>query len=72
MALEMTWKGVFPAVTTQFNEDLSVDLKGTQKVIDALINDGVHGLVMMGTCGENNSLEPAEKVQILEAAREVA
>lgn len=72
MALEMTWKGVFPAVTTQFNEDLSVDLKGTQKVIDALINDGVHGLVMMGTCGENNSLEPEEKVQILEAAREVA
>src|SRR6187200_1617636 len=65
------WKGVFPAVTTQFNEDLSVDLASTQRVQDALVNDGVNGLIVMGTCGENNSLDPEEKRTILKAAVEV-
>jgi len=67
----MKWSGVFPAATTQFAQDLSVDLGATQQVLDNLINDGVHGLVIMGTCGENNSLEPEEKIRVLEAAHEV-
>lgn len=64
------WRGVFPAVTTQFKEDMSVDLEATQKVIDGLINDGVHGLILMGTVGENNSLQPDEKRAILKSAIE--
>jgi len=68
---EMSWAGVFPAATTQFHPDLSLDVEGTQKTLDALIRDGVHGLVVMGTCGENNSLEPEEKRQLLSAAVEV-
>ncbi len=67
----MKWNGVFPAATTQFAPDLSIDIKATQHVLEALIHDGVHGLVIMGTCGENNSLEPEEKIRILEAACEV-
>lgn len=68
----MQWTGVFPAATTQFAEDLSIDFAATQKVLDNLINDGVHGLTIMGTCGENNSLEPDEKLKVLEAACETA
>ena len=68
----MRWTGVFPAVTTQFSENLSVDISATQGVIDNLIKDGVHGLTMLGTCGENNSLEPEEKLQVLSAACETA
>jgi 4-hydroxy-tetrahydrodipicolinate synthase len=67
----MTWRGVFPAATTQFQPDLSIDFEGTQAVLDALVRDGVHGLVVMGTCGENNSLEPEEKRRLLTAAVEV-
>jgi 4-hydroxy-tetrahydrodipicolinate synthase len=66
------WHGVFPAVTTQFKEDLSVDLVATQRVQDGLVRDGVHGLIVMGTCGENNSLDAEEKRNILAAAVEVA
>ncbi|MGC1304831.1 MAG: dihydrodipicolinate synthase family protein [Caulobacteraceae bacterium] len=66
----MTWSGVFPAATTQFKADLSIDIEATQGVLDALVRDGVHGLVVMGTCGENNSLEPEEKRQVLTAAVE--
>lgn len=65
------WRGVFPAVTTQFNEDFSIDFENTRRVQDALVNDGVNGLIVMGTCGENNSLDPEEKRSILKGAVEV-
>ena len=68
----MQWTGVFPAATTQFAPDLSIDFAATQKVLDNLIGDGVHGLTIMGTCGENNSLEPEEKLKVLAAACETA
>ncbi|GAB4533234.1 MAG: dihydrodipicolinate synthase family protein [Amphiplicatus sp.] len=71
-AISVEWSGVFPAATTQFAEDQSVDLAATQKVQNALIEDGVDGLVVLGTVGENNSLEPEEKRDVLRAATEAA
>ena len=70
--VRINWSGVFPAATTQFAPDLSVDDGATRKVQDALITDGVHGLIVLGTCGENNSLEPGEKRTVLEGAVEVS
>ncbi|HEX8216649.1 MAG TPA: dihydrodipicolinate synthase family protein, partial [Allosphingosinicella sp.] len=64
------WHGVYPAATTQFAENLSVDIAATQKVQAALVDDGVDGLILLGTCGENNSLEPDEKRAVLRAAVE--
>jgi len=64
------WKGVYPAATTQFAEDLSIDLAATQAVQTALVDDGVDGLIVLGTCGENNSLEPDEKRTVLKGAVE--
>jgi 4-hydroxy-tetrahydrodipicolinate synthase len=72
MADRIGWSGVFPAATTQFAPDLAVDYEATWKVQDALINDGVHGLIVLGTCGENNSLEPDEKRQVLRGAVEAS
>lgn len=66
-----TWQGVYPAATTQFKEDLAIDVTQTQRVIDNLINDGVHGIIAMGTCGENNSLDSVEKQTLLRAVTEV-
>ena len=65
------WRGVFPAATTQFKEDLRLDIEATQRGFDALVRDGVHGLIALGTCGENNSLDPEEKRAVLKAAVEV-
>ncbi len=64
------WEGVYPAATTQFAEDLSVDFDATQRVQSALVDDGVTGLIILGTCGENNSLEPDEKRSVLQGAVE--
>lgn len=68
--MTISWKGVIPAATTQFAPDMSVDLPATQGVQDALVRDGVHGLIVMGTVGENNSLEADEKRKVLRAAVE--
>ncbi|HEY0660724.1 MAG TPA: dihydrodipicolinate synthase family protein [Lysobacter sp.] len=66
------WHGVIPAATTQFAADLSLDLEATRRVQDGLIRDGVHGLIVIGTVGENNSLEPDEKLAVLASAVETA
>ena len=71
MALQVDWQGVYPAVPTQFNEDFSLDIKGTQKHVEALLSEGIHGLVMLGTIGENCSLSLDEKIQVLQATDEV-
>jgi 4-hydroxy-tetrahydrodipicolinate synthase len=64
------WHGVYPAATTQFAADLSLDTVAYRKVVTALVNDGVDGLVLLGTVGENNSLRPEEKRILLRAAIE--
>jgi 1-pyrroline-4-hydroxy-2-carboxylate deaminase len=72
MSARVAWQGVFPAVTTQFGEDFSLDIDATAKVIEGLVQDGVSGLVVCGTVGENTSLTRAEKLQVIEAAKSVA
>ena len=72
MASAVSWEGVFPAVTTQFRDDFSLDLDATRRVMDGLIRDGVSGLVVCGTVGENCSLSRSEKVAVMEVARDVA
>jgi 4-hydroxy-tetrahydrodipicolinate synthase len=66
------WSGVFPAATTQFRSDLTLDIESTQRVQSALLRDGVDGLIVIGTVGENNSLEPDEKRKVLAAGVEAA
>ena len=63
----MTWQGVFPAVTTQFHDDFSIDRGATQKTVDRLIQDGIDGIVALGTVGENYALSPEEKLSMLSA-----
>src|SRR2546430_11981553 len=59
---------LFRSATTQFGTDLAVDLQATCAVLSALVRDGVHGLVLLGTVGENNSLTAQEKRAVLTAA----
>lgn len=66
------WRGVFPAVTTQFHRDQGIDLDATSRHMEALIASGVSGLVMLGSLGENPALAPAEKRRVVEAALKTA
>jgi 4-hydroxy-tetrahydrodipicolinate synthase len=67
-----SWAGVFPAVTTQFRKDLSLDLEATARHWEALIASGVSGLIVAGSLGENQTLDPAEKRDLVAEAVRVA
>jgi 4-hydroxy-tetrahydrodipicolinate synthase len=69
--MKINWKGVYPAVTTQYNEDLSINFDATQTMINTIIKEGVDGIIALGTVGENASHTREEKIAILKAVKEV-
>jgi len=69
--MRITWKGVFPAITTQFHPDQSLNLEGTRRHLDAMIRAGIHGVVFLGTVGENTTLEYHEKLTLLREMKQV-
>lgn len=66
------WSGVFPACTTQLKRDQSLDLPATARHLEALIESGVNGLIMCGSLGENQTLDPDEKRAVVRCAVETA
>ncbi|HQR40391.1 MAG TPA: dihydrodipicolinate synthase family protein [Blastocatellia bacterium] len=66
----MEWHGVFPAITTPFCEDLSVDLEFLPRHIEAMIGAGCRGLVALGSLGEAATLTFQERVSILTTCHE--
>jgi 1-pyrroline-4-hydroxy-2-carboxylate deaminase len=60
-----SWRGVFPALTTQFRDDQSLDLEATARHLETMIAAGIHGVVLLGTVGENTALEYDEKLTVV-------
>ncbi|MSO54510.1 MAG: dihydrodipicolinate synthase family protein [Rhodospirillales bacterium] len=65
-------KGVVPALTTPFKKDLSLDIDSFRRLVDILIEEGVHGLVATGCTGESWAIEPEEFQELFTAAVEQA
>jgi dihydrodipicolinate synthase/N-acetylneuraminate lyase len=68
----VTWKGVFPALTTQFRGDSSLDIDATARHLDHMIRSGIHGVILLGSVGENTALDYEEKLTVLKEMRNVA
>ena len=66
------WSGVFPAVVTQLHEDQSLDLAACARHFEVLIESGISGLIVCGSLGENQTLEPDEKRAVLKCAIDTA
>ena len=66
--MSQAWSGVFPALTTPFQGDLSIDHTALRSHIERLLSSGIHGLVVLGSLGENASLRAEEKLAVLETA----
>jgi 4-hydroxy-tetrahydrodipicolinate synthase len=66
----VSWKGVFPAVTTKLKPDFSLDTEAIKAGLERLVEAGVGGVVMMGMVGENAQLSPEEKLTVLRIAKE--
>lgn len=61
----MNWKGVMPAVTTPFREDLSVDHVFMTEHCRWLLDNGCSGIVALGSLGEGATLSFNEKMEVL-------
>ena len=70
--MKASWAGVFPAVTTKFKRDLSLDIDGMRAHFAWQIESGVDGLIVCGSLGENSALSFDEKLAILRLALEVS
>lgn len=68
--MNFDWKGVFPALTTQFTKNDELDLPLFEKNINAQINAGVQGIVLGGTLGEASTLTTSEKEILIRFAIE--
>jgi 4-hydroxy-tetrahydrodipicolinate synthase len=68
--MRIHWKGVFPAITTQFRADESLDPAATARHLNAMIEAGIHGVVFLGTVGENTALEYQEKLTLLKEMKQ--
>lgn len=66
MTTKPDWRGVFPAATTQFNENQELDFDAQAHHLEALLEAGVQGVIMAGSLGENTALEDDEKRALLE------
>ena len=64
------WHGVYPAATTHFHADYSLNLPAFQTHLDQMIKAGVHGMVVLGSVGENTAHDYDEKMTVLAAAKE--
>ncbi|WP_247007911.1 4-hydroxy-tetrahydrodipicolinate synthase [Halorientalis litorea] len=62
-----TFTGVFPAMTTPFHEDESIDFETLRDHAQYLERAGVDGLVPMGTTGESATLTHDEHIEVIEA-----
>ena len=60
------WQGVFPALTTKFKADFSLDPDAMAAHLEFQLEAGVHGLIILGSLGENSTLDMQEKLQLTE------
>jgi 4-hydroxy-tetrahydrodipicolinate synthase len=60
--------GVVPALTLPFNADRSIDFQGFRRLIELVIADGVHGLLVNGCTGESWALSDDERCLVFETA----
>ena len=61
-----SWQGVYPAVTTKFKADMSLDLDAMAEHLEFQLDAGVHGVIILGSLGENPTLDMDEKLQLTE------
>ncbi len=63
---KMIWRGVIPAITTPFHQDMTVDHAFLARHCQWLVDNGCTGVVALGSLGEGATLTAEEKREVLE------
>ncbi|MGW8321261.1 MAG: dihydrodipicolinate synthase family protein [Thermodesulfobacteriota bacterium] len=68
--MEKRYQGVYPVVFTPLTTDGAVDVPALQRIVEYLIEKGVHGLLILGSNGESPFLTDGERRQVITATVE--
>lgn len=70
--MHVEWSGVFPALTTKFHPDDSLDMEMFSRSIELQLEAGVNGIILGGSLGEASVLMNEEKSTLVHRAVEIA
>jgi len=66
------FRGAFTALITPMKDSGEVDYDGFRRLIEFQLEEGIDGILPLGTTGETPTLEDAEEERLIEAALEAA
>jgi len=64
-------EGIFPPLVTPMTPDEEIDHPTLAALVDELIEEGVHGVIPLGSTGEYYALSPGERESVLKTTIEV-
>ncbi len=64
-----TAEGIYCALVTPLNRDESIDVKGTEKLTEQVLSGGTHGILALGSTGEQIALTAKAKEEYLSNLR---
>jgi 4-hydroxy-tetrahydrodipicolinate synthase len=67
--MDITWKGVYPALLTPFTSEDTIDIPLFEKNLAAQQKAGVHGVIIGGSLGEASTLRQEEKKLLVQVAK---
>ena len=71
MSLDNTFRGVFTALITPMHEDGQVDWEGLENHVHSQVEEGVSGLVPVGTTGESPTLSTDQHLRVIQTVVKV-
>jgi len=66
--MKVTWRGIYPALTTKFTSHDELDLELFEKNLQAQLDAGIDGIILGGTLGESSVLSTEEKEKLVKFA----
>ena len=67
--MKVQWKGVYPALTTKFKEDFTIDYEAFLANVACQLSSGIDGIILGGTLGEASALMGNEKSALIKATK---
>ncbi|MBD8488588.1 dihydrodipicolinate synthase family protein [Echinicola sp. CAU 1574] len=69
--LPQPFKGIVPPMITPLKDETNLDIPGLERLINHIIEGGVHGLFILGTTGESTSLSYALRHELVARTCEI-
>lgn len=63
--MNINWNGVFPALTTKFDNKDQLDLQLFGKNLEVQVRSGISGIILGGSLGESSTLTESEKEKLI-------